>query len=310
VEAIVLGKSATFAVALAILAASGCASFPARDPALDDARLSLDDARRNPQVATYANAELQQAAQTLRRADDLAASGGRYDDVHQLAVLASQRAAAAQNVARVRSEQAALAAQRTATDARVRADVTQQQAAAEQLRAAEAQRQADDARRLAAATQSADAAAPAAYDYRRRPNEPLYEAPVTSVRAVVGPPQQQCWIERQVVDTGTGGINVPGAVVGGVAGGILGHQIGSGRGQDVATGIGAASGAVVGANVGRGSPGTVYTQDVQRCATVPSTGGVDYWDVTYTFRGYEHRVQTTSAPGATILVNAQGEPRI
>jgi uncharacterized protein YcfJ len=67
---------------------------------------------------------------------------------------------------------------------------------------------------------------------------------------------------------------------------------------------------VVGANVGRGSPGTVYTQDVQRCATVPSTGGVDYWDVTYTFRGYEHRVQTTSAPGATILVNAQGEPRI
>jgi uncharacterized protein YcfJ len=270
---------------------------------MDDARLSLDAARRNPQVAMYASAEFDQAAATLRQADDLAANGGRYNDVHQVAVLAGQRAAAAQDVARLRSEQAALAAQRTATDARVQADVTQRQAAAAQLQAAEAQRQADQAQRLAAA-------APAAYDYRRRQDEPLYEAPVTSVRAVVGPPQQRCWVERQVVDTGSPGINVPGAVVGGVVGGILGHQIGSGRGQDLATGIGAAGGAVLGANAGRDAPGTVYTQDVQRCANVSTAPQLDYWDVTYNFRGYEHHVQTTSPPGATILVNAQGEPRI
>ncbi len=297
------GKSATFAVALAILAASGCASFPGRDPALDDARLSLDAARRNPQVAMYASAEFDQAAATLRQADDLAANGGRYNDVHQLALLANQRAATAQDVARLRSEQAALVAQRTAIDARIQADVTQRQAAAAQLQAAEAQRQADQAQRLAAA-------APTAYDYRRRENEPLYEAPVTSVRAVVGPPQQHCWVERQVVDTGSSGINVPGAVVGGVVGGILGHQIGGGRGQDLATGIGAAGGAVVGANVGRDAAGTVYTQDVQRCANVSTAAAVDYWDVTYNFRGYEHHVQTTSPPGRTILVNGQGEPRI
>jgi uncharacterized protein YcfJ len=297
------GKSATFVVALAILAASGCASFPGRDPALDDARLSLDAARRNPQVALYASAEFDQAAATLRQADDLAANGGRYNDVHQLAVLANQRAATAQDVARLRSEQAALVAQRTATDARIQADVTQRQAAAAQLQAAEAQRQADQAQRLAAV-------APAAYDYRRRENEPLYEAPVTSVRAVVGPPQQHCWVERQVVDTGSPGINVPGAVVGGVVGGILGHQIGSGRGQDLAKGIGAASGAVVGASVGRDAARTVYTQDVQRCANVSTAATVDYWDVTYNFRGYEHHVQTTSPPGRTILVNGQGEPRV
>jgi uncharacterized protein YcfJ len=303
VEAIVFAKSATFAVSLAILAASGCASFPARDPALDDARLSLDAARRNPQVAMYAASELDQAASTLRQADDLATTGGRYDEVHRLALLASQRAAAAQDAARVRSEQAALSAQRMATDARIRANVTQQQAAAAQLQAAEAQRQADEAQRLAAA-------ASAPYDYRRRPNEVLYEAPVTSVRAVVGPPQQRCWVERQVVDAGTPGINVPGAVVGGVVGGILGHQIGSGHGRDVATGIGAATGAVVGANVGSEAPGTVYTQDVQHCETVPAAARLDYWDVTYNFRGYENHVQMTSPPGATILVNAQGEPRI
>jgi uncharacterized protein YcfJ len=248
----------------------------------------------------YAPAEFDQAAVTLRQADDLAANGGRYDDAHQLALLAKQRAAAAQDVARLRSEQAALAAQRTAVDARIQADATQRQAAAAQLQAAEAQRQADQARILAAAP-------PATYDYRRRENEPLYEAPVIAVRAVVGPPQQRCWVERQVVDTGSSGINVPGAVVGGVVGGILGHQIGSGRGQDLATGIGAVGGAVVGANVG---PGTVYTQDVQRCESVATGAPLDYWDVTYTFRGYEHHVQTTSPPGRTILVNAQGEPRV
>lgn len=288
-------KSAKSLLVVAVLAASGCASFPQRDPALDNARLSLDAARRNPQVVTYAPAELAQATTTLRQADDLAANGGRYDEVHSLAILASQRAAAAQDVARVRSEQAALVAQRSASDARVQAD-------AAQIRAAEAQRQADEAQRLAAS------ASPPVYDYWRRQGETLYEAPVTSVRAVVGPPQQRCWVERQVVDTGTG-VNVPGAIVGGVVGGILGHQIGSGHGQDVATGIGAATGAVVGANVGR-APGTVYTQDVQRCENVASVGSLDYWDVTYTFRGYEHHVQMTSPPGRTVVVNAEGDPRI
>jgi uncharacterized protein YcfJ len=301
-EAIVFAKSAKFTVALAILAASGCATFPEHDPALDDARLSVDSARRNPQVAMYAPVELDQAAATLRQANDLAANGGRYDDVHRLAILANQRAVAAQDAARVRSEQAALAAQRTATEARIQADVSQRQATAAQLQAAEAQRQADQAQQLAAAA----APAPATYDYRRRSNEPLYEAPVTMVRAVVGPPQQRCWVERQVVDTGAPGVNVPGAIVGGVVGGILGHQIGSGRGRDVATGVGAATGAVVGANVGTG---TVYTQDVQRCTTV-SNAAVDYWDVTYNFGGYEHHMQTTIPPGRTILVNAQGEPRV
>ena len=130
------------------------------------------------------------------------------------------------------------------------------------------------------------------------------------MRSVVGPPQQRCSVERQVADTGTRGVNVPGAIVGGVLGGVLGHQIGSGRGRDLAPGIGAASGAVLGANMGRDASGTVYTQDVQRCANMPSATQLNYWDVTYNFGGYEHRMQTTSPPGRTILVNAQGEPRV
>jgi hypothetical protein len=49
---------------------------------------------------------------------------------------------------------------------------------------------------------------------------------------------------------------------------------------------------------------------VQHCATVSPGAALDYYDVTYTFRGYEHHVQMTSPPGRTVWVNAQGEPRV
>jgi uncharacterized protein YcfJ len=148
------------------------------------------------------------------------------------------------------------------------------------------------------------------YDYRRRPDERLYEVPVTSVHAVVGPPEQRCWVERQEVVENRSGPNVPGAVVGAVIGGVLGHQIGGGRGQDIATAGGAVAGAAVGANVGRGGGGQVYSQDVQRCANVSGYSRPDYWDVTYNFRGIEHRVQMSTPPGPTIAVNGDGEPRV
>jgi len=58
---------------------------------------------------------------------------------------------------------------------------------------------------------------------------------------------------------------------------------------------------------GHGNP--PQTQDVQRC-TQAGNGQPDHWDVTYTFNGVGHRVQMTSQPGRTILVNANGEPRV
>lgn len=147
------------------------------------------------------------------------------------------------------------------------------------------------------------------YDYYRRNNERLYEATVTSVRAVVGPPERRCWIEREQVVQGRGDASVPGAIAGAVIGGILGHQIGGGRGRDLATAGGAVGGAAVGANIGRDGGPQVYSRDVERCATAPSDGRVDYWDVTYVFRGQEHRMQMSSPPGPTVTVNGQGEPR-
>ena len=148
-------------------------------------------------------------------------------------------------------------------------------------------------------------------DYRRRNDERLYEANVTSVRAVVGPPEQRCWVEREQVAQERSNANVPGAIAGAIIGCILGHQVGGGRGKDLATAGGAVAGAAVGANIGRDGGGQqVQTQDVQRCENVQSQARPEYWDVTYNFRGQEHRIQMTAPPsGPTVTVNEQCEPR-
>lgn len=146
-------------------------------------------------------------------------------------------------------------------------------------------------------------------DYKRRDSEQLFEANVTSVRAVVGPPEQRCWIEHEKVVQERGNANVPGAIAGALIGGIIGHQVGGGRGQDLATVGGAVAGGALGSNVGRDSGGQVTTKDVQHCKTVPSQAKPEFWDVTYNFRGNEHRVQMTASPGPTVTVNDRGEPR-
>ena len=46
-----------------------------------------------------------------------------------------------------------------------------------------------------------------------------------------------------------------------------------------------------------------------RCDSVSSQVRAEYWDVTYAFRGVEHRLQMTTPPGSTITVNGLGEPR-
>lgn len=155
------------------------------------------------------------------------------------------------------------------------------------------------------------AAPPPMRDFRHRNEERLFDAEVTSVRAVVGPPEQRCWVEREQIERDRSGANVPAAIAGAIIGGILGHQVGGGRGQDIATVGGVVAGAAVGSSIGRGDGGQqVQTRDVQRCASAPSQARPDYWDVTYNFRGIEHRIQMTSPPGQTLTVNDQGEPRV
>ena len=146
------------------------------------------------------------------------------------------------------------------------------------------------------------------YAYRQRANERVYEAPVTSVRAVMGAPTERCWVERQQVsEPSRGQPNMGGAVVGAIIGGVLGHQVGGGSGKKIATVGGAVAGGAIGANVGRDGS-TTTAQDVRRCENTTS-GTPAYWDVTYNFRGRDHQLQMTAPPGTTIAVNGNGEPR-
>jgi uncharacterized protein YcfJ len=149
------------------------------------------------------------------------------------------------------------------------------------------------------------------HDYRRRHNERLYQARVVAVHAVVGPPEQRCWIEREQVVQDRSDANVPGAIFGAVIGGILGHQIGRGDDRNLATVGGVVAGAAVGSSIGHDDrEGRVVSRNVKRCANVPSHAQPDYWDVVYTFRGQQFSMQTTSPPGATVTVNRDGEPRV
>ena len=148
------------------------------------------------------------------------------------------------------------------------------------------------------------------YDNRRRHEERLFQADVTSVHAVVAVDGLRCWSEREQVVQNDNRPNMGGAIAGALIGGILGHQVGGGTGKDLATVGGAVAGAAVGADVARNNSGQqVTTQNVQRCVNEPSQARAAYWDVTYNFSGQEHRVQMTSAPGNSVMVNADGEPR-
>lgn len=145
------------------------------------------------------------------------------------------------------------------------------------------------------------------YEYRRRPSERLYEAPVTSVRAVVGDADQRCWTERQQTEQRRD-LNPAGGVIGGILGGILGHQIGGGTGKTVATIGGAVAGGALGANVDR-IRDPASGRDVRRCENV-ANATPQYYDVVYNYRGIDHRVQMATAPGRTVSVNGNGEPRM
>ncbi len=153
-------------------------------------------------------------------------------------------------------------------------------------------------------------------DFRRRREEPLYEAQVTSARAVVGTPAQRCWMEREQVvqqQPQKGPINLPGAAIGAVIGGVLGHQVGGGTGKQLATVGGAVGGAALGAQYGRNDQQAQIqplTQDVRRCDGNAAQATPSYWDVTYNYSGIEHRVQMANQPGRTISVNRNGEPRV
>jgi uncharacterized protein YcfJ len=149
------------------------------------------------------------------------------------------------------------------------------------------------------------------YDGRRRGGERLYDVAIDSSRAVLATAGERCWVEAgRVAPAAAAKPNVGGAIVGALLGGILGHQVGGGSGKDLATVGGVVAGAAVGSQVGRDGERTRQAEpDVERCEAAPGGAQAAYWDVAYRFRGQDHRAQLAAAPGRTIRVNAQGQPR-
>ena len=132
--------------------------------------------------------------------------------------------------------------------------------------------------------------------------------PVTSARAVMGPPEQRCWVERAQVGEQRD-LNVPGAIIGGVLGGILGHQVGGGTGKTVATIGGAVGGGALGANIDRirdPQSGTGSAPLRERRRPDAAVLGRDLQlPGRPAPRADDHR-----QPGRTITVNNEGEPRL
>jgi outer membrane protein OmpA-like peptidoglycan-associated protein len=137
----------------AALLLSACYSAPVRMPVLDDARAAVEAARANPQVTTYAADELQVAVSTYERAQALLRSGADADEVRHVSYLAQQRAAIAQETARLRYAEQSIGAA-TAERERARLEASAREAAAAVRSAHLAEARAESAERAAREAQA------------------------------------------------------------------------------------------------------------------------------------------------------------
>lgn len=172
------------AVAAAVLTA--CASTPARNAALDNAKAGYERAAADSQVARSAPVELRRAQQALQQAEDAHRAGRDESAVEHYAYLARQRTEVALHAGRMAQAEQAVAdasrsrdsilidsrtreadSQRTLADkARMDAEAQRKQAEAARIQAEAARSQAEAARKLAeerlAAAQASQAKAASA----------------------------------------------------------------------------------------------------------------------------------------------------
>ena len=144
-------------IALAVLA--GCSTMPASDSVLVQARNDYSDAQANPQVTSFAAGELQQARDSLDKANHASSKGEKDAVVDHLAYVAKQHVAIARETARQRAaelavSQAGAERDRARLEARTReADSAQRSAEISQRQSEAAQRQSEASQRSAEASQ-------------------------------------------------------------------------------------------------------------------------------------------------------------
>ena len=98
---------ATILASAVMLAA--CSTLPNSTPTLDQARGDFVAANNNPQVSTYAPLEFKLASDALEQANAAAAKRESLDKIDQLAYLAKQKIATAQQVASQKAAEADIA---------------------------------------------------------------------------------------------------------------------------------------------------------------------------------------------------------
>jgi len=97
------------ALGLAAVLAGGCAGIPENFKPLEQARAAYRTAQTDPQVASRAPIELNQAERALNEAEALRRSGADESVVAHHAYLAEQRARIASQVGELRTAEAAIA---------------------------------------------------------------------------------------------------------------------------------------------------------------------------------------------------------
>ena len=156
---------------LAAAALAACSSTPVNNAMLDQARADYGSAQSNTQIQTLAAAELKQAGDALGRADSAFARHDNKPQVDQLAYLATQRVALAQQAAARKSSEAAVAEAGAERD---------------RLRLAARTREADVAtQRAAVATQSAAVATRSAATSQQQAEASLRESTASQQQAAV-----------------------------------------------------------------------------------------------------------------------------
>jgi outer membrane protein OmpA-like peptidoglycan-associated protein len=130
---------------LALVALAGCVVAPPASDSLDQARGAYSAAQADPQVRTYASAELDAAGRSLNDAERLAREGAAPEEVAHQAYLAEQRARIARETAQTRANEAEIAKagaerERVMSEARSREAQARSREAEARLREAEAER--------------------------------------------------------------------------------------------------------------------------------------------------------------------------
>lgn len=185
---------------LSLLAAgilAGCSTVPPKNTALDEARGLYSSAQANPQVVNLAPLELQRAGDTLKKAD-AALGKGEDTEVNQLAYMAKQQVAIAQETARRKAAEQSIASA-TAQRDQVRLAARTAEAEAARRQAAISQAEVDEARRQAEiAQQAADqqAAALAAASAQAQRDEAL----IAAQQAEADEAKRQAELARQTAE--------------------------------------------------------------------------------------------------------------